>query len=64
MVKLLIAWLILITICGGFWGLVIYFSADILFGISLPALKAFGLGTIFYFCLVGFKTSFETAFEK
>lgn len=62
MVKL-IAWLLLMVICSGFWGMVIYFSADILFETSLPALKAFGLGTAFYVFLVGFRTVLKICFD-
>lgn len=63
MIKLT-SWLILITICGGFWSVVIYFAADVYLGISLPTFKAFGLGVVFFFFLVGLKESLKVVFEK
>ncbi len=60
----LFAWLILMIICSGFWGVVIYFATDIIFEVPLTAFKCFGLGTVFYFFLVGLRESLKMAFEK
>ena len=60
----LIAWLLVLIFCGGFWGVVIYFSADILFGISLPAFKAFGLGAMFFVFLLGLRALLKVLFEE